>query len=119
MTTAEKIGIISDTHGVLPAQVFELFAGVDRIIHAGDVGNEQILQQLKRLAPVYAVRGNMDTPPLSAKLPERLDFSLHGLDYIIMHIPGRALMDDRPTVQINGHTHKAWVEQTSREDLFP
>ena len=54
------IGIISDTHGLLRPEVYEAFHHVDRIIHAGDIGNENILQKLENIAPVTAVRGNMD-----------------------------------------------------------
>ncbi|MBN1466229.1 metallophosphoesterase family protein [candidate division KSB1 bacterium] len=111
MATAQKIGIISDTHGVLPAKVFDLFANVERIIHAGDVGNEAVLHQLQRLAPVYAIRGNMDGPPLNKSLPERLDFQLYGYTFAITHIPGPVLTDEHPTIQINGHTHRACVER--------
>ena len=67
-----RIGVLSDTHGLLRPRVLELLAGCDRLLHAGDVGSEQILERLRRIAPVEAVRGNVDTePPLSA-LPEVL-----------------------------------------------
>ncbi len=104
MTKPYTIGIISDTHGVLPNEVFTLFDGVDQIIHAGDIGPEDILIELATMAPVQAVRGNMDRGLFSTKLKERLDFHLCGFDIIVTHIPG-SFVPDKPTIRINGHTH--------------
>lgn len=62
-----RLGILSDTHGRLRPEVLELLAGSDLILHGGDVGDPAILDQLRQLAPVWAVRGNTDTsPPLTA-----------------------------------------------------
>ncbi|MBD3223846.1 MAG: metallophosphoesterase, partial [Caldithrix sp.] len=60
-----KIGLISDTHNRLPAEVFETFAGVDFIVHAGDIGDREIIVDLQSLAPVTAVYGNIDTFPIT------------------------------------------------------
>jgi putative phosphoesterase len=106
MTKPHTIGIISDTHGVLPTEVFELFSDVDQIIHAGDVGSEDILIELGGIAPTVAVCGNMDRGRYAAKLKERLDFHLYGFDFIVTHIPG-PFTADNPTIRINGHTHEA------------
>ena len=65
------LGIISDTHGVLSPEVHNLFAGVDQIIHAGDIGGEDILFELETIAPVVAVYGNTDTGALRRRLTER------------------------------------------------
>ena len=66
-----RIGVISDTHGLLDEKVLELFNGVRSIIHAGDIGNEDIVWQLEKIAPVIAVRGNNDSA--DNVLPERKD----------------------------------------------
>lgn len=58
-----RIGVLSDTHGHLPARVFEIFEGVDMILHAGDVGRDDLLIELEALAPTLAVSGNMDGAP--------------------------------------------------------
>ena len=87
MVKPHTIGIISDTHGVLPKEVFDLFADVDQIIHAGDIGSEDILIELGVLAPVVAVRGNMDRGHLASRLDERLEFHLYGFDFIVTHVP--------------------------------
>ena len=69
-----KIGVISDTHGYLDPQLAEVLAGVDAILHAGDVGSEEVLRDLEGLAKVYAVRGNVDSADMN--LPPSLSASL-------------------------------------------
>ena len=64
------LGVISDTHGLLRPNVPALLAGVDLIVHAGDVGSPEILQALREIAPTFAVRGNVDTEPWCTALPE-------------------------------------------------
>ena len=67
-----RLGIISDTHGLLRPEVFEIFSEVDRIIHAGDIGPPELLTELEAIAPVTAVYGNTDDVELRARLPEVL-----------------------------------------------
>ena len=64
-----RLGVISDTHGLLRPQVFDVFSDVDHILHAGDVGPLSILRELERLAPVTAVYGNTDGSEVRARLP--------------------------------------------------
>jgi putative phosphoesterase len=66
----KTIGLISDTHGLLRPQAIRALEGSDLIIHAGDVGDPEIITALKSLAPVFAVRGNVDTEPWARALPE-------------------------------------------------
>src|SRR5208283_3980716 len=65
-----KLGIISDTHGLLRPEVLPALKGVDRILHLGDVGKASILRELEKIAPVTAIRGNVDTMGECAQLPE-------------------------------------------------
>ena len=65
-----KIGVISDTHGLLRPEVKPALAGVERILHLGDVGKASILKELEEIAPVTAVRGNVDREGLCGRLPE-------------------------------------------------
>ncbi len=65
----ETIGVISDTHGLLRPEAIAALEGCDRIIHAGDVGSADVLQQLRRIAPVVAVRGNVDKGRWANALP--------------------------------------------------
>lgn len=69
-----RVGLISDTHGLLRPQAADLLRGSNRIIHAGDVGNRSILQDLAALAPVTVVRGNNDTGEWANELPESASF---------------------------------------------
>ena len=65
-----RLGIISDTHGLLRPEVFEVFKGVDRILHAGDIGAADLLAELESVAPVTAVWGNTDGFDLRGGIPE-------------------------------------------------
>jgi uncharacterized protein len=80
-----RIGIISDTHGLLRAQVFDLFAGVDHILHAGDVGDADILTALEAIAPVTAVWGNVDGWEIRDRVPEVARMELGGVSVVVLH----------------------------------
>ena len=73
-----RIGVISDTHGLLRPEVFDVFARVDHILHAGDVGPEGILDELEAIAPVTAVYGNTDGWALRSRLPQVATIELDG-----------------------------------------
>jgi putative phosphoesterase len=77
--------VLSDTHNLLRPRVLELLAGCDRILHAGDVGDLEILDRLRRIAPVDAVRGNTDAGAAAAALPEELSGDLGGLPFRMVH----------------------------------
>jgi putative phosphoesterase len=108
-----RVGVLSDTHNLLRPQVLELLAGCDRILHAGDVGEPEILASLRRIAPVAAVRGNTDTGAAAAELPEVLAGDLDGLPFRMVH--RREDVDPawsaRQRLVIFGHSHRpelAW-----------
>lgn len=84
---AVQIGIISDTHGRLPASVAGLFDGVVHIIHAGDVGKRSVLRRLETIAPVTAVSGNVDRGKLLAELPVVASGEAAGVKYLVIHKP--------------------------------
>ena len=111
-----KIGVISDTHNFLDPRVAELFAGVEHILHAGDVGTAFITFQLEQIAPVTAVLGNTDSG-VDLKLTEVVEMG--GRKFLVHHIVNpRVLGDDlkprlvrvRPDVIVFGHTHKPFCE---------
>ncbi len=119
-----KLGLISDTHDYLDPRIPELFAGVDHILHAGDVGRSLIIVELEQIAPVTAVTGNTDE---GLTLRETELVTLGGKKFLIHHIvtPGvgspridRRLRDDAPDVVMFGHTHKPFAEQVGNILFF-
>jgi putative phosphoesterase len=104
-----RIGVISDTHGLLRQEAVERLRGVDMIIHAGDVGNQEVLDELEQVAPVVAVRGNMDHGEWAEVLPftrllevgEVAIYVIHDLEKldIVPEVAGVSLV-------ISGHTHQ-------------
>jgi uncharacterized protein len=80
-----RIGVISDTHGLLRPEVFEVFRDVDHIVHGGDVGPASILDELGGIAPVTAVYGNTDGPELRRRLPQVARLELDGFTIIVTH----------------------------------
>ncbi len=80
-----RVGVLSDTHNLLRPRVLELLAGCDRILHAGDVGDLEVLDRLRRIAPVDAVRGNTDAGATAAALPAELSGDLGGLPFRMVH----------------------------------
>ena len=109
-----RIGVISDTHGRLPEAVLEHFAAVDAIVHAGDIGEPAILERLKRLALVVAVRGNMDAPSWFPELPDVATVEAGGITLLVTHDLHRLGSHHIPSttrVIISGHTHQAHLER--------
>lgn len=82
----DRLGVVSDSHGLLRPGVTELLKGVRAIIHAGDVGKISVLEELERIAPVYAVRGNVDLVPPCSDLPESLVLTVCGQRILVTHI---------------------------------
>ena len=109
------VGLISDTHGLVRADVHNALAGVELILHAGDVGGEEILSELSLIAPVRAVRGNTD-PLGDPNLPELIETSIGGVSIHVSH--GHEVGSPTPKVLLEryaadvivyGHTHKQLV----------
>ena len=119
-----KIGIISDTHGFLDSRIEAIFAGVDHILHAGDIGNPMMELELKFIAPVTMVLGNNDQG-MSFKETEVV--TLADKKFLVHHIVNPwALADpmkarirrDRPDAVIFGHTHKKFAEMVDGVFFF-
>ena len=109
-----RIGVISDTHGLLRPEAIAALRGSDRILHAGDVGDPGILDRLRELAPVTAVRGNVDRGPWAAALPETELVEIAGLSIYLIHDLGQ--LDLKPEaagirVVIYGHSHQPKIEE--------
>ena len=107
------IGVISDTHGLLRPEALDALRGSDRIIHAGDIGNPEIIDRLSEIAPVTAVRGNVDRETWSRKIPETNVLECEGVSIYVVHI--LESLDLKPKAAgihavIYGHTHVAKQE---------
>lgn len=107
-----RVGVVADTHGLLRPRVPELLAGCDRILHAGDVGGAEVLARLREIAPVDAVRGNVDTGPDAETLPFSLDGELAGLPFRMVHRREDADLRDvkRLRLLVFGHSHRPELE---------
>lgn len=123
-----KVGVISDTHGQIHPGVFEYFNDVELILHAGDIGNENILTDLETLAPVKAVTGNTDRFPVTEKIRGKEIFDLAGKTTYLTHrviecgtiIP--SVMNDieavNPDIVIFGHTHEQHARVIGKKLFF-
>ena len=106
---ATRIGLISDTHGLLRKEAVEALRGSELIIHAGDVGKPEILEELKKISPVIAVRGNVDTEPWAQGLPETAVAEAGAAMIYVLH--DVKAMDLNPAaagfhIVVSGHSHK-------------
>jgi len=116
---AKRIGLISDTHGLLRKEAVEALRGSEMIIHAGDVGKPEILEELKKIAPVVAVRGNVDTAEWAVALPETAVAEAGSVLIYVLH--DVKALDLNPTavgfhIVVSGHTHKP--VKTEREGVL-
>jgi len=117
-----RLGVIADTHGLLRPEVLEVFAKVDHILHAGDVGKGEVLRELEALAPVTAVYGNVDGMEIRARLPQVATLRLDGFDIVVTH--GDQLGSPTPAklvaafpqaeILVFGHTHRPLLELLDR-----
>ena len=108
-----RIGLISDTHGLLRPEALVALQGCAAIVHGGDVGDAGILERLGALATVHAVRGNNDTGAWAAALPERLDLAFGGVRVHVVHDLkelGKALPPEAQVI-VSGHSHRPRVEE--------
>ena len=105
--TAHKIGIISDTHGLLRPEVMKALQGCEYILHGGDINSQKILDELQETAPTYAVRGNNDGE-WAHFLPETLSIELCGIRFFMVH--NKKMLPKNPDAKtdiiIYGHSHK-------------
>jgi putative phosphoesterase len=108
------IGVISDTHGLLRPEAVDALRGCERIIHAGDVGSPFVLDQLRGIAPVVAVRGNVDSDSWAAKLPRTAVVEFEGHAIYVLHIVAELDRNPPPagiSAVVYGHSHKPSIDE--------
>lgn len=109
-----RVGVISDTHGLLRPEAVEALHGCDRILHAGDIGPESILDRLGEIAPVHAVRGNVDRDAWAERLAETEVVQMAGASIYLLHDRGRLDLDPAAAgfhAVVFGHSHRPSQER--------
>jgi uncharacterized protein len=108
-----RIGIISDTHGLLRPEVAERFAGVHHVIHAGDIGGPEVVSGLRKIAPLTAIRGNIDRAAWAAGYPHTARVTLAGRSIYVLHDLKQLDLDPAAAgidVVVSGHSHRPKIE---------
>ena len=108
-----RIGIVSDTHGLLRPETIERLAGVHHIVHAGDIGRPEVISELRKIAPVTAIRGNIDKGAWAAHLPHTALVKLGGRCVYVLHNLKELDLDPAATgidVVVSGHSHRPKIE---------
>ncbi len=115
------LGVVSDTHGLLRPEVVRLMSGVDRILHLGDVGDPAVLEGLERVAPVKAVRGNVDRGPGVRDLPPSAVVEAGGASLYLLHILAELDLDPSAAgfdAVLSGHTHRPEIRRSPDRVLY-
>lgn len=109
-----RVGLVSDTHGVLRPEALAALAGSDAIVHAGDIGSGDVLEVLAQIAPLHAVRGNNDRNAWASALPETLTIDIAGRRLYVLHDVSELRIDPRSMnidVIVSGHSHRPRCER--------
>lgn len=109
-----RVGVISDTHGLLRPEAVAALKDADHILHAGDVGEKEILVRLRHIAPVTAIRGNIDHSGPCAQLPETEFVELGGVNIYMLHDRNALDLDPRAAgiaAVVSGHSHQPLIER--------
>ena len=116
----QRIGLISDTHGLIRPEALEALRGSDCLIHAGDIGKLEVLTALEAIAPIFAIKGNIDNQPWARRLPDTRKITLATTKIFVIHNVNELPFDAAARgirVVISGHSHKPAI-QTKNNVLF-
>jgi uncharacterized protein len=109
-----RVGVISDTHGLLRPEAVAFLRGSDFIVHAGDIGDADVLDKLKAIAPLTVVRGNNDTGPWAKAIAQTEVLQVDGVSLYVLHNLAELAIDPKAAghrVVVSGHSHKPLVEE--------
>lgn len=107
-----RLGVIADTHGMMRPAVLSALEGSDQILHAGDIGSHDVVEWLEQVAPVVAVRGNVDGSLWASWLPDRSLVEVEKVKILLVHDASTIRLDEEPCrMVVYGHTHRALVEE--------
>ena len=113
-----RVGVISDTHGLLRPEALNALQGSELIIHAGDIGSQEVLTRLRKLARVIAIKGNNDTGQWASRIPDFVNIRVNGMKAQLVHNLHDWENDSRAAVRIviSGHSHKPAI--VTRDDIL-
>ena len=111
MSAGHAIGVVSDTHGLVRPALVTALRGVERIVHAGDVGAPEVLEALGALAPVTAVRGNNDRGAWARVLPPEARLRVGGVEIVCVHDVAELARPPAAGVVVSGHSHRPGVRR--------
>ncbi|HEY1289238.1 MAG TPA: metallophosphoesterase family protein [Burkholderiales bacterium] len=109
-----RVALLSDTHGLLRPEAFAFLRGADHIVHAGDIGDAGVLEALRRVAPVTAVRGNNDLGPWAEKIAETERLEIGGVSIYVLHDLKQLGLDPAAAgfrVVVSGHSHQPRIDE--------
>ena len=108
------VGVVSDTHGLVRPELLQVFKGVDLILHAGDIGSPEVLEELQTVAPIIAVRGNNDKGEWASRIPESQIAKVGRVRIFMLHDLKEfdvSTSTARFQVVVSGHSHRPTIER--------
>lgn len=118
-TLSARVGVLSDTHGLVRPEIRAALAGVDCILHAGDIGAPEVIDELERMAPLHIIRGNIDSAAWAARIPETKTVEIAGKRIYLIHNLATLELDPKLAgidIVVSGHSHRPLAE--NRDGIY-